>query len=352
MTLPGYKFLYVIPFFTIIILLLSCGPGKEQPEMLELSGITMGTTYNIKVKSRIPENIQDGIRIDVAGILENLDNRMSTYIPESELTQINRNNITSRQIISDDLYRVIAEALYVSRLTDGAFDITIGPLVNLWGFGPMEKDIAIPPNEAIKAELVKTGFKNLDLQPESRSLLKKIPGLYIDLSGIAKGYAVDKVAEYLDNSGYTDYMVEIGGEIRAAGLNASQQPWNIGIEKPVPGIRSVQRAVPLRNMAMATSGDYRNFFEIDGIRYSHTIDPRTGTPVHHNLISVTVLNPSASIADALATGLLVLGPVAADKVAQEHNIAAYFMVRNGEGFEESVTPAFKTYLDGGSMQDP
>ena len=305
----------------------------------------MGTTYSVKINAVLTEDALTGIRTGIAGVLSAVDRKMSTYLPESELSKINSNKSSDWQPVSADLYRVLEQALYISDVTNGAFDVTIGPLVNLWGFGPAQHDERIPPDDEIRTELENTGYRNIELRTEPQSVLKKIPDIYIDLSGIAKGYAVDKVAEYLENSAYTDFMVEIGGEIRARGQNASGQPWNIGIEKPEPRERSVQRATGLRDMSMATSGDYRNFFEIDGVRYSHTIDPRTGRPVSHNLVSVTVLDPSASIADATATGLLVLGPEQAKQVAENHDIAAYMIIKTGTGFIEVMTSAFSRYLN-------
>lgn len=313
--------------------------------MLELSGVTMGTIYDIKINSREALRTQDKIKIGIAEILDHIDKSMSTYNPDSELSVINNNRTTGWQPVSDDLYTVLNDALRISRITDGAFDVTVGPLVNLWGFGPEKKPKTIPADADIRSRQADTGYRNLELRSGPKSVLKKIPGLYIDLSGIAKGYGVDKVADFLESSEILNYMVDIGGEIRARGVNGKGTSWNIGIEKPIAGQRSVQRSIHLRDTAMATSGDYRNFFELNGIRYSHTIDPKTGRPVTHNLVSVTVLDPSTTIADALATGLLVLGPAAATELAEKNHIAAYFIMRKKDGFEEHATSAFTAHIN-------
>ena len=313
--------------------------------MLELSGVTMGTIYDIKINSTDALQTQDKIKIGVAEILDHIDKSMSTYNPDSEISVINKNTTTDWQPVSDDLYRVLKDALQISKITDGAFDVTVGPLVNLWGFGPEKKQKTIPSDADIRSRLADTGYLNLELRSAPKSVSKKLSGLYIDLSGIAKGYGVDKVAEFLESSGFLNYMVDIGGEIRARGINAKKKPWNIGIEKPIAGQQSVQRAVSLRDTAMATSGDYRNFFEINGVRYSHTIDPKTGRPVTHNLVSVTVLDRTTTTADALATGLLVLGPAHAAELAEKYHIAAYFIIRGKNGFEDYETTAFTAYIN-------
>lgn len=335
----------------VIILLPSCGYGPGQSQVLLLSGVTMGTIYEIKINSREAFRTRDKIQLGVARVLDHIDKSMSTYNPDSELSLINNNRTTSWQPVSDDLYRVLEQALEVSNITGGAFDVSVGPLVNLWGFGPETKDKTIPSEQDIRSRLADTGYHNLALRSEPRSVSKKLPGLYIDLSGIAKGYGVDKIAEYLESAGFLHYLVDIGGEIRVRGINAVGKPWNIGIERPIAGRRSVQRSVPLRDIAMATSGDYRNFFESNGKRYSHTIDPKTGRPVTHDLVSVTVLNSSTAIADAMATGLLVLGPAAAAELAAKEAVAAYFIVHNNDGYEELETPAFTDYINLGAAKD-
>ena len=343
-----------IPVVIVILccaLLPSCGNDSEQSRMLTLSGITMGTVYEIKVNSPKAIKTRDQIQLGVARVLDHIDKSMSTYNPDSELSKINQNRSSSWLPVSADLYQVLDDAIKISNLTNGAFDITVGPLVNLWGFGPEQKDKTIPSEQDIRSRLANTGYHNLALRSDPRSVSKKLPDMYIDLSGIAKGYGVDKVAEFLEGLGFLNYLVDIGGEVRVRGINPEGIPWKIGIERPVAGQRSVQRVIPLRSIAMATSGDYRNFFEVNGKRYSHTIDPKTGRPVTHNLDSVTVLNPSTAIADALATGLLVLGPTSAPELAVKHGIAAYFIVRTRDGYEEHETKAFTNLIGKWKMEN-
>ena len=238
---------------------------------------------------------------------------------------------------------VLQAARELSRATGGAFDVTVGPLVNLWGFGP-QQEFTVPAEEQIKSVLHLVGYEKLRLDPAASTLKKSAGGMLIDLSAIAKGYGVDEIAGYLDLLQLDNYLVEIGGEIRARGVNDKQVAWQIGIEQPVAGQRGVRKIIKLENIAMATSGDYRNFFEKDGIRYSHAIDPRTGRPVTHGLASVTVLHPSTMLADAWATGLLALGLEDGYGLARQNGLAAYFIIHGDVGFEEISTPRFQPYF--------
>ena len=323
-------------------LLIAC--GERQPELVHLTGATMGTTYSVKAlgvpDSIAPETLQTGVN----SLLEGVNRKMSTYDSESELSRFNRNAGTDWVEISDELLTVMEEALRVSRLSDGAFDVTVGPLVNLWGFGPEMGEDDIPSEEAIDAALIRVGYERIQLQSEPPAMRKERSDVYVDLSAAAKGYAVDKVADYLESRGISDYLVEIGGELRAKGHNPGDNPWTIAIEKPAPGEQSIQRVVRLTEGGVATSGDYRNFFEKDGQRYSHVIDPHTGWPVRHQLASVTVISDTCMHADALATTLLVLGPDTGFELAEREQLAAFFVVIENNGFVEKSTPAFAQYL--------
>jgi thiamine biosynthesis lipoprotein len=234
----------------------------------------------------------------------------------------------------------VSEAQRVAELTQGAFDVTALPLVELWGFGATEVADELPGEAAVAAARARVGYRGLQVTTAPPALRKADAGMAADLSAIAKGFAVDEVAALLDARGLSDYLVEIGGELKAAGHNARGEAWNIAVEQPTPGARRVQRAFPLVDLAVATSGDYRNFFERNGQRYAHTIDPRSGYPVQHQLASVTVLDPSAMSADALATGLLVLGERAGIEFALAHELAALFLIRDGDDFRERTTPRF------------
>jgi len=301
----------------------------------------MGTTYTIKLN--IPEKKIDRpmISTEINHRLDKINSQVSTYMETSALSLFNQSNTQDWEVIPPDLYTVIEEALRIYRLSYHAFDVTIGPVVNLWGFGPKARSDIVPEESAIKEALDKVGSQHVHLRKEPYAIKKDKPNLYIDLSAIAKGYAVDVIADYLDELNINNYMVEIGGEIKTRGINSDTKFWHIGIEKPLDDQRSVQTVITLNNTGMATSGDYRNYFEENGIRYSHTIDPSTGKPITHKLASVTVLHPSAMTADAMATALLVLGPERGPKLALKQNLAALFIVRDKENFIEIITPEFK-----------
>ncbi|HSN53344.1 MAG TPA: FAD:protein FMN transferase [Candidatus Sulfomarinibacteraceae bacterium] len=320
--------LFVGALFVALLLRQPDGPGM--PDQWVITGSAMGTGFTVKVV--VPEGAdvsQEGVAAAVREVVDEVDRAMSTYLPDSELSRFNRHG-TDPFPASDALREVISEALRVARLSDGAFDITVGPLVDAWGFGPTPRDQ--PPGEVeIAALLAATGSEYLVVDPERGTLRKLRPGLGGDLSAIAKGYGVDRVAERLLELGLGDHMVEIGGEVRAAGVNADGQVWRIGVERPEPRRRSVWTAVPLADLAMATSGDYRNYVESDGVRISHTIDPRTGRPISHSLASVTVLHPSCMTADALATALNVLGPDQARALADREGLAVLLLVRDPAG---------------------
>ncbi|MFQ5995474.1 MAG: FAD:protein FMN transferase [Acidiferrobacterales bacterium] len=302
----------------------------------------MGTTYTVKVADPPADLNPDELKATIERVLEKVNDQMSTYRVDSELSKLNSN--TSIQWIdsSADLLTVVEEALRVSRLTDGAFDVTVGPLVNLWGFGPGKRANRVPSQQQISQAMSRVGYTKLSTRRSPPAIKKTRSDVSIDLSAIAKGYGVDKVAERLESLAVHNYMVEIGGDLRAKGHNLDGTPWKIGIEKPIPGPRAVQLIIQLQDKGMATSGDYRNFFEKDGQRFSHTINPRKGTPVTHNLVSVTVLSPTAMGADAMATALLVMGPETGFALAERERLAAYFISRAADDeFVDRSTSRFK-----------
>ncbi len=304
----------------------------------------MGTTYTVKISDGLAGDAVERLRGEIDQSLETINQKMSTYLADSELSLINQSADTDWIPISPALHEVLDTALAASRLTHGAFDITVGPVVNLWGFGPQGRPERVPSAEEIERALRQVGYTMLSLRSSPPAVRKRNGAVYMDLSGIAKGYAVDGIAELLEMHAVGNYMVEIGGEIKTRGFNANGETWRIGIERPLTARRAVQRIIRLDNTGMATSGDYRNYFEKDGIRYSHTIDPVNGRPITHKLASVTVLHPSAATADALATGLLVLGPEGGCEIAREENLAALFIISTEEGFEEISTSACIPYL--------
>lgn len=336
-----HSYPFVLPVWGLLFLILLLA-GCSEPEATKLYGSTMGTSYSVIISKLPAGSSEDSVHQGIDVVLQRVNQEMSTYLPDSELSQLNQSGAGQWLNVSPELFEVIRLAQSISEQTQGAYDITVGPLVNLWGFGPPTPGAeGMPSAEEIASARALVGYQNLELNPQDRMLRKKFGGLYIDLSSIAKGYGVDAVADYLESLGITDYLVEIGGEIRARGKSQRGDAWRIAVEKPVPGERAVQKIVNLSDIAVATSGDYRNFVEYNGVRYSHTIDPRLGGPIHHALASVTVLSEKAVTADGWATALMVLGEVEGLKLAEEKGLAAYFLYKKGDGFVSEETSAFR-----------
>ncbi len=328
-------------FLLGVVLLFLAGCGDAPRDTTHLSGATMGTTYNISLVAVLTPTQEQELQGAVDKQLRLINQSMSTYIEDSELSTLNRSAPGSWQTISNDLFQVLVLSQDVTKLSQGGFDITVGPLVNRWGFGPDFSITQIPTEQEINELRQSVGAQHVLLQTDTRQVKRAKP-VYIDLSAVAKGYGVDKLAELLLEKGYNDFLVEIGGEIRVSGTNKHAKPWRIGIETPVASLEKlVQKAVSLSNTSIATSGDYRNFFELEGQRYSHTIDPRTGYPVQHNLVSVTVLDPLCARADALATAFNVMGYEKALLLANSHKIPAFFIIHTESGFKEFSSDAFK-----------
>lgn len=329
---------------SIILIALLClgasGCGQSSsPTQHEFGGSTMGTTYSVKIVAPMDEAARDRLSQLFRQTLDDIEGQTSTYIPDSELSLFNSNTSTDWVNVSAGLCSLIAAAQDLSRETHGAFDITVGPLVNLWGFGPAASRDAPPADAEIEALSAQVGFTRLQADCAVPALRKSHPGLYVDLSAWAKGYAADELAARLLASGIDNFLVEVGGELRVQGHNATGKHWAVAIEKPTPNGRDVQSILHLSDTGLATSGDYRNYFEYDGQRYSHTIDPRTGRPVTHQLASVTVIHKSAATADGLATALLVLGPDDGQALAAELGIQAIFLLRTAQGLEAISSPA-------------
>ncbi len=316
-------------------------PGRP----FSLSGETMGTTYSIKLIAQPRADLSYWefriFQFTLQSMLALVDDRMSTYKLDSELSRFNTWTSSEPFEISQQMAAVMSAALEVSDQSAGAFDITVGPIVNAYGFGPEER--TTPPDEEELAALrERVGYEMLTIDPTVPAISKARPDIYCDLSAIAKGYAADVMAQMLERRRITDYFIEIGGEVRARGRNERGEIWTVGIEKPLEKGRAVHRAVPLEDFAMATSGDYRNYYEENGARISHTIDARTGRPITHNLASVTVFHKQCMMADAYATAIMVLGPEDGYLMAKILNLPVLFLVRGPGGtFSERSTPAFE-----------
>ncbi len=332
--------------FVTIALMFTLSACKKDPEMISLSGKTMGTTYHVKYidDGSVNENPQNTHK-QIEAILKDVNAKMSTYIKDSELSRFNQNTQVNTSIeISQDLATVLAEAIRLNKVTEGSLDVTIGPIVNLWGFGPEKRPERQPTPEQLAERQAWVGIDKitLNLSGEKPTLSKSVPQVYIDLSSIAKGFGVDQVADKLEQLNVQHYMVEIGGEIRTKGKNAEGKSWRIAIEKPtMAGERAVESVIGLNNMAMATSGDYRIYFEENGKRFAHEIDPKTGYPIQHHLASITVLAPTSMTADGLSTGLFVLGEDKALEVAEKNDLAIYLIIKTDHGFETKMSSAFK-----------
>lgn len=315
---------------------------QSKEDVRAIQGLTMGTTYSVKWVSKSEET--HAIKADVEKALNKVNQSMSTYIDSSELSRLNQYRGEEWQPVSPALFDVLRLSTSISQQTEGAFDVTVGPLVNLWGFGPDGRIEHAPNDDQIKVAAAKTGYKHIQLDPETQQLKKAVPELYMDLSAVAKGYAVDRLAAVLEDAGINRYLVEVGGELRAKGLKPGGKQWRIAVETPDATIRSVQKIINVENIAIATSGDYRNYFEENGVRFSHTINPATGKPIDHRLASVTVLASTCAEADALATAFMVLGTEQGYEYAMQHRVHALFIRKKDTGFEEVMTPGFRKYL--------
>ncbi|MFC3873268.1 FAD:protein FMN transferase [Neisseria musculi] len=325
----------------------ACGGA---PATATASGETMGTTYTVKYLADSKEPLPDPQQIQAGcnKILQEINRQMSTYLADSEISRFNRLKAGEGMSVSADFAAVVQEALRLHALTEGGLDVTIGPLVNLWGFGPDKSVIRAPTAQQISTAKQQVGIDKIRLEtnrPSENSayLSKQADGGYLDLSAIAKGFAVDKLAQYLDNAGIENYLVEIGGELRARGRNQNNKAWSVGIEQPqFARQQAAQIIVPLNNRSLATSGDYRNFrTDAAGKRLSHIIDPESKQPVRHHLASVSVVADNAVTADGLATGLFVLGEEKALAIAEKNRWAVFLIIKTADGFKTEMSPAFK-----------
>jgi len=305
----------------------------EQPDVLthRFVGPTMGTQYTVKVvASALTEALQAELAQAIVDQLEAVNAEMSTYRKDSSLSRINTRRDRVPIPVSSALFEVLEAAQEIHGASNGAFDVTVGPLVNAWGFGPGGRQNT-PTDDEISGLMAHVGQSNMGLDSAAKTLTKSHPALYIDLSAIAKGYAVDRIAAALTDLGQRNYYVDVGGEVRVRGENADGVPWRVGVERPDEGRGVVQEVLHLEDMSVATSGDYRNYYEEQGKRVSHTIDPRSGRPIEHTLASVTVVHQDCMRADAWATALNVLGPQKGVALARGKNLAALFIVRQSDG---------------------
>lgn len=329
--------------FALLLALVTCGVSASDVRRFE--GETMGTTWS--VNAVLPDGIDDrSIERGIQAEADRVVTQMSTYETDSDLSRFNRAAPGTWQTLPPEFFDVLRYALSLARESGGAYDPTVGPLVNLWGFGPDKRPHDAPDAAAIAAARSRVGWARIRLDEANHRAFQP-GGVYVDLSSVAKGFGVDQVARFLDRSGVHAYLVEVGGELRARGRKPDGTPWHVGIERPGAAVAAVDdpdevgRIVSLTDKAIATSGDYRHFFESGGRFFSHHIDPRTGYPVAHRAASVSILADDCMHADSLGTTMTVLGPEEGMAYATRRGIAVLFIVYGPDGrFEERMSPAF------------
>ncbi len=318
-------------FVCLLTLLVGC---SDDYVPLRLQGQTMGTTWSVVTTQT--GTSAEVLKVAIEKELVQINDTMSTWQADSEISILNGLEHDATVPVSAELRSIVKQAFEIHEKSDGAYDVTLGALVNLWGFGPTQRPTHVPGSDDIEAVRARVGVNHLKLTAEG---IGKPPGLLIDLSSIAKGYAVDRVVNLLEAHGREHYMMEIGGEIRARGISPRGIAWRVGIERPESGHRIPFTSLSVRNIAVATSGDYRNYFEEEGRRYSHIIDPRTGYPIEHRLVSATVLHSSAAMADGFATAITVMGVEAGLAMAERERLPVLLIFRQNETFEAvSSTP--------------
>ncbi|RJG14397.1 FAD:protein FMN transferase [Pseudomonas cavernicola] len=319
----------------LAVLLVGCGLSER---IEEVSGPTMGSSYSVKYVSAQSAPAPDRVKAEVEAILAEVDRQMSTYRGNSDIERFNGLPANSCQAMPAPVLELVRVGESLSQASAGAFDLTVEPLLDLWGFGPQSRSVRVPSAEQVAQVRKLVGHQHLRI--DGQQLCKDL-AVQLDLNSIAAGYTVDRIARRLGELGIGSYLVEVTGELKARGRKADGSPWRVAIEAPRDDRQVAQRVLQLDGYGISTSGDYRNYFEENGKRYSHTLDPHTGAPVTHRLAAVTVADPSALQADGLSTLLMVLGPERGMAFAERAGIAAFFVTREGEGFVTHGTPAFE-----------
>ncbi len=325
----------------------SASRAQEQPaserHVSEFRGLTMGGAFSVKVVTPKDELETPGLHdVDRAlrSTLDRIEGLMSTWDRDSELSRFNRSTSLEPFAASPETFEVFKWSIDVGILTGGALDVTIGPLVDAWGFGPSGPRKTVPPNEEIARLREATGAGRLELNPKTLTVRKTRPEVQCDLSSVVPGYAADRLSVELEKRGFTDFLVDVGGEVLTRGRNEAGAPWQVAIERPQLHGDAIQRIVPISNLAITTAGDYRKYREVDGQRVAHILDPRTGRPLTHRLASVTVIDALAVRADAFDTALMVLGTAEGMALAEKLGLAALFIERTNDGFSERATQRF------------
>ena len=327
----------------LLMLLSGCSDSPPDTKPVRIQGQTFGTFYQVSLATDLDEARKSGLRRRLEEELDRVDRQMSTYRDDSDLNRLNRANVGEWVPLPEPVIRLLARSRKISGATGGAFDVTVGGLVNLWSFGPEARPREKPSDQLLQQRLDQVGFRKLEIDGEA-DRARRLSDVYVDLSAIAKGYAVDRLATVLEDAGYEAYLVNIGGDLLARGRKRSGEHWRIGIELPRDAEQVARHALPLEDMSLATSGDYRNYFEANGRRYSHTIDPRDGRPVQHRLASASVFHPENTMADALATAFMVMGTEEALAHARRREIGVLLIERRDGGFRTRLSPAMDDIL--------
>lgn len=316
-----------------LLALAGCGERVER-----FGGPTMGSSYSVQYLPTVQSPAPQRLQAEVEGILGELDRQFSTYRDDSEVSRFNALPAGACQAMPTELVELLRYGNELSEASAGAFDLSVEPLMNLWGFGPQSRGELVPAPEALERERARVGYRHVRVDG---SLVCKDVAAQLDFDSIVAGYAVDRVSQRLAELGVKNYLVEITGELKAVGHKPDGSPWRVALEVPSgERERSVARSLAVDGYGVSTSGDYRNYFEEGGQRYSHTFDARTGTPVRHRLAAVTVVDRSTLHADGLSTLLMVLGPDEGYRYAEQHGLAAWFVVHQGQGFAMRATPRF------------
>jgi thiamine biosynthesis lipoprotein len=325
---------------SLIVVLSACGNGDS---MESFGGPTMGSTYSIKYVRRAGLPAAADVRVEVEKILADIDRQLSTYRSDSDIERFNDLPANRCQKMPASILKLIRVGEQLSEQSEGSYDLTVEPLLNLWGFGPQGREEKVPAEQALARARQRVGYQHLRIEGDQ---LCKDAAVEVDFNSIAAGYAVDTIAARLEALGIHDYLAEATGELKAAGKKLDGSPWRIALEEPRDDQQVAERIVAVDGFGLSTSGDYRNYFEQGGRRYSHTFDARTGAPVSNTLASVTVIHPSALMADGLSTLLLILGPERGWDYAEKHDIGAFFVIRADTGFVTRTSHAFERVTGG------
>jgi len=317
------------------------GPDAPPSALAEFRGEAWGTTWSVKLDHEVDDVARADVQSAIEGELERVDALMSTWRDDSELAALNAHPVGDPMAVSDGTLEVLRIARDVSEATGGAFDVTVGPLVAVWGFGADAGPPEPPASEVLEAARARVDWRGLELDAEAGTATRTVEGLRVDLSAVAKGWGVDAIAEAVTELGYPRHLIEVGGELRAGAIKEDGSPWRVAIETPDARTRRIHGVIEVTGEGIATSGDYRNFYTVDGVRYAHIIDPRTGRPVTHSGTSVTVVDGSTAVADAWATALGVLGPEEGWRVAEARGLTALFIWQEGDDYRSRATPSMQ-----------